>query len=245
MVVATKARRHGKTMTPRPLRRRPSGLLLAAACALAAGGCTPVGMAVGAGAMVGTAAAEERGLDGAARDVEIKVTLLKRFDEKGVLFRGVAATIMEGRVLLTGQTSEAAVLDEAVRIAWSIDGVKEVINEVVLTPEPATGTAARDALIEADLRAALTFDGEVLAINYALDVEDGVVYLLGIAQSEAERRRVVAHARGTDYVRRVVDYSILKTDRRRAHRRTPPPGVVPAAAPDTDTAPATAEEARP
>lgn len=221
-------------MTPTAVRRRPLGLMLpaaalAAAATATAAGCTPVGAVVGAGAMVGTAAAEERGIAGTARDVEIKLALLKRYEEEDVLFRGIAATVMEGRLLLTGQTSDAAVLAGAVRIAWSMDGVKEVINEVVLTPTPATGTAARDALIEADLRAALMFDSDILAINYALEVEDGIIYLLGIAQSDAERNRVVAHARGTDYVRRVVDHSILKTDPRRFATAAVPPA--PAMAP--------------
>lgn len=207
-------------MTPTLLRRRPLwATFLPVVLAVAGAGCTPVGAALTAGAMVGTAAAEERGIGGTAKDVEIKLTLLKRYDEAGVLFRGIAGVVMEGRLLLTGQTSDAAVLDQAVRIAWSIDGVKEVINEVVLTATPATGTDARDALIEADLRAAIMFDSEVLAINYAIDVDDSIVYLLGIAQSEAERRRVMAHARGTDYVRRVVDHTILKTDPRRQEAR--------------------------
>lgn len=212
-------------MTPRQQRRRPRWVLILPAAVVATAGCTPVGAAIGAGAMVGTAVAEERGLDGTARDVEIKLTLLKRYDDRNVLFRGIAATVMEGRVLLTGQITDAAVLDEAVRIAWRVDGVREVINEVVLTDRPEPGTDLRDALIEADLRQALMFDTSVLAINYAVEVEDGIVYLLGIAQSETERRRAVAHARATNYVRRVVDHTILKTDPRRAV--APPPAAVP------------------
>ncbi len=203
-------------MTPIQQRRRPRWVLILPAALLAMAGCTPVGAVIGAGAMVGTAVAEERGLDGTAKDVEIKLTLLKRYDDGDVLFRGIAATVMEGRVLLTGQITDAAVLDEAVRLAWRVDGVKDVINEVVLTDRPESGTDLRDALIEADLRQALMFDTSILAINYAVEVEDGIVYLLGIAQSETERQRAVAHARATSYVRRVVDHSILKTDPRRA-----------------------------
>ena len=43
----------------------------------------------------------------------------------------------------------------------------------------------------------------------------GAVYLMGIAVSEEEVERVRNHARQIKYVRRVVNYVIMKTDSRR------------------------------
>lgn len=186
--------------------------------------CTPVGTAVGAGAVVATAVAEERGVGGSAEDTGIKLALLKRYGEEDVLFRGIGTTVFDGRVLLTGQVPDPALRDRAVALAGAVDGVVAVIDEIAVTPDPEEGIGPRDALIQADLRRAIMFDPQVLAINYAIEVEDGIVYLLGIAQSDAERRRVLAHARGTDYVRRVVDHVLLKTDPRRRDRPAPAGG---------------------
>ena len=39
---------------------------------------------------------------------------------------------------------------------------------------------------------------------------NGTVYLMGIAQNQAELNRVKNHARGLDYVRRVISHVRLK-----------------------------------
>ncbi|WP_404381793.1 BON domain-containing protein [Caenispirillum salinarum] len=189
----------------------------------AATGCTPVGAAVGAGAMVATAAAEERGVGGSARDVRISLEIIDRFDDEGVLFEGIGATVFDGRVLLTGAVADADLHGKALALAGSVEGVRTIIDRVTVTPDPEGGTGPRDALVTAELRKAIMFDPEVLAINYAIEVEDGIVHLLGIAQSERERRRVIAHARGTDFVRGIEDHVLLKTDPRRSD-----PGARPA-----------------
>lgn len=180
-----------------------------------AAGCTPLGTAVGAGAMVATAAAEERGIDGAAADARISLEIVSRFEAEGVLFKGIGATVFDRRVLLTGAVRDADLHGKALELAGSVEGVREVIDRVRVTPTPQSGTGPRDALVAAELRQAIMFDPEVLAINYAIEVEDGIVYLLGIAQSERERARVIAHARGTDFVRGIEDHVLLKTDPRR------------------------------
>lgn len=204
--------------------RRPLGPAAGLAVMLAvSASCSPVGTAIGAGAMVVTAAAEERGLEGAAADVRIRVAVLERYQLEGVLFQGIGITVFDRRVLLTGEVEDATLRDRAVHLARLVEGVTEVLDEVRVTTTPEEGMGPRDALIEADLRRAIMFDAEVLAINYAIEVEDGIVYLLGVAQSDAERRRVVAHARGLSYVRAVVDHVRLKTDPRRG---APARGVV-------------------
>ena len=58
-------------------------------------------------------------------------------------------------------------------------------------------------------------DGDVLSINYSVETVNGTVYLIGIAQDEAELVRVIEHARGIEDVKRVVSHVVLKDDRRR------------------------------
>lgn len=233
------SRRHVPFPTPprpaapprRTARLAVAGLAAGAVAVLLPGlaACSPVGTAVGAGAMVATAAAEERGISGAADDAGIKLTVLRRYAEEEVLFQGIGTTVFDGRVLLTGQVPDADLKARAIALAAGVGGVSEVIDHVAVTPAPENGTGPRDALIQADLRRLIMFDPEILAINYAIEVEDGIVYLLGIAQSRAERDRALAHARGTGYVRGVVDLVRLKTDPRRKRPARTGPAEAPAA----------------
>ena len=56
---------------------------------------------------------------------------------------------------------------------------------------------------------------EVLSINYSIETVNGTVYLLGIAQDDAELVRVIEHARGIENVKRVVSHVVVKDDPRR------------------------------
>ena len=101
---------------------------------------------------------------------------------------------------------------DAVRIAWGVDGVREVINEIVVSREGDSESFLRDRWIVSQLRSKLLFDREIRSINYSIETVAGVVYLMGIAQSEAELQRAIDHARDIAYVRRVVSYVQLKDD---------------------------------
>jgi osmotically-inducible protein OsmY len=189
-----------------------------AACAAAAlfalGGCA--GAVVGAGATAGTAAVQERGLDGAIVDARIQTTLNHgwlEYDKS--LFPHLASSVYEGRVLLTGVVKTEDQRGEIVRQAHVIRGVREVINEILVDPSGTTGTFARDSWISTQLRTKLLFDRDVLAINYSVETVRHTVYLFGVAQDKQELDRVINYARNTEYVSRVVNHVLLKTDPRR------------------------------
>ena len=108
-----------------------AGLMVAAALALS--GCG-AGMLVGAGATAGVAVAQERSVgdavDDAGIELQISEALLK---DSEVLFRKVDVEALEGRVLLTGNVSVADDRVKVARIAWKVEGVKEVLNELQIT----------------------------------------------------------------------------------------------------------------
>lgn len=192
---------------------------LAASAALAMAGLLSgcAGAVIGAGATAGVAAAEERGLDGAVDDTKIRAEINHYWFQHDVeMYRKVGLTISEGRVLLTGVVPTDAARADAVRLAWQAAGVREVLNEIAVRP---AGTDliddGRDVVISQTLKTRLLFDREIKNINYTVDVVDGVVYLMGIAQSEGELERVIAHARDISNVKRVVSHVRLKDDPRR------------------------------
>lgn len=184
---------------------------------LAGSGCTPVGAAVGAASTVGVAAVQERSLGDAASDTGIRLRLNDVFLSRDLaLFSAVDFAVVEGRVLLVGNVARPEDRDYAAREVWAIDGVVQLINELEVGPAPDLAQVADDRWTSGRLKAALLGDRSVADVNYWILVNDGTVYLLGVAQSEAEIQRVLAHARNIGGVRRVVNHVILKTDPRRA-----------------------------
>ncbi len=172
-------------------------------------GC--VSLAVGAGATVGTAAMQERGLGGAIEDTLINGKIAAAFIEHDVNLRDVSIEVHQGEVLLTGTVPKITDRVNAVRHAWQVEGVKTVINEIQITDSSDILDIARDVWVTAQLRLRLTFDGKVRAINYAVDTVNGTVYLMGIAQSEEELTRVQDHARVVKYVRRIISHVRIKS----------------------------------
>ena len=190
-------------------------LLLTGICILPLSGCAS--FVIGAGATAGVAAFQERGLDGAVSDTAITAEIWQKFlakDEK--LFLDIEIEVVEGEVLLAGHVPDVTNQLEAVRLSWQVDGVRSVINEIEVGSEGFSFVdSAGDLLITTKIKAALMFDGDVFAINYSIETVNGTVYLMGIAQNDIERNRVISHARETSYVKRVVSHIRLKDDANR------------------------------
>lgn len=180
-------------------------------------GCTPVGVVVGAGATAGSIALEERGFEQGVKDRATEAAIAKQLlDFEFDAFRHINIEVVENRVLLTGVVAQQDHRVEAVKIAWAREGVTDVINEVIVGDAKSLLDSSKDAWIVAQLRTAVTLDEQIKAVNYSFEAVGGIVYLFGIAQNEAEIKRVTAHAREIDSVRRVVSHHmLLKSDPRR------------------------------
>lgn len=181
------------------------------AAVLSTASCGPVGLAIGAGAGAGIAAYQERGIDGVARDVALSSRILGEYARADHhIFTDISVEVYESRALLTGQVKTEQERADAVRLAWSVAGVEDVINEIHVTEDGGLLDTARDTWITTQLETKLTFDERILAINYVLETVGGTVYLLGIAQDDAELQRVIDHIRSIDYVQRIVSYVRVK-----------------------------------
>jgi osmotically-inducible protein OsmY len=171
-------------------------------------GCA--GTLIGAGAAAGTAAYSERGLDGAAKDLKMETAVHAAFLESNQsLTLKVGVEVYEGRILLTGVAESEAMRAEAVRLAHGVAGVREVLNEIQLAGGGALNFT-RDSWITAQLKTKITFDKEIMAVNYAIETVNGTIYLIGISQTKAEIDRVIAHARNIDYTQNVISHVRVK-----------------------------------
>ena len=182
--------------------------VLTVAVVLQLTGC--VGMVVGGAATAGVAAYQERGVKGVAIDTATATKIrAKLLEADKNLFGDVGLEVYEGRVLLTGRVPTEEMRAQAVRIAWSVADVKDVINEVVISENPLSDMA-NDSWITTQLKTKMTLDTDILAINYSIETVGAVIYLIGIAQDDAELKRVMNHARSIKYVKRVVNHVRIK-----------------------------------
>lgn len=184
---------------------RLSRFALLALASLGLAGCALPGMGVGATA--GVAVAQERSVGNALDDGIITITVSSNLLQYNIdLFQAVDVEVVEGRVLLTGKVEQPDHRVQAVRLAWLADGVVEVLNEIQVTDQGGIVDYARDTWISTQLRTKLLLDMAVRAINYNIEVVNGVVYMIGIAQDQGELERVTNHARTIKNVIKVVSH---------------------------------------
>lgn len=177
-------------------------------------GCVP--MVAAGSAVAGTVIVEERSagdkLDDNILAVKIRDMYSKaQFEE---LLSRISVTVYEGRVMLVGSVKEQKYITEAVDIAWKVNGVKEVISELVVSSVDIK-SYSKDTFIANTVRSKLLFGEDILSVNYKVDANNSTVYLLGIAQSQEELNKVINIARSVKGVKQVVNHVVLKDDVRR------------------------------
>ncbi len=152
----------------------------------------------------------------------------------------LAATVYEGRVLITGRVPNPDWRAEAVKRAWQVENVKEVYDEIEVGPDTHFMDEARDTVISTRLRNDMRFDTHIRSINYTVKTENGVVYIIGTARSREELNRVTDYARNTPNVRRVVSYVRIRSGEPPGPQTgSAPPPAAPPAADDTPPGAAT------
>jgi len=176
--------------------------------------CFPIVAA--SSAVVGTAIAEERSagdkLDDNILAIKIRDMYSKaQFEE---LLSRISVTVYEGRVMLVGSVKEQKYVTQAIDIAWKVNGVKEVISELVVSPI-GIKSYSKDTFIANTVRSKLLFGEDILSVNYKIDANNSTVYLLGIAQNQEELDKVINIARSVKGVKQVVNHVVLKDDVRR------------------------------
>ena len=162
-------------------------------------------------------ASQERSVGDAVDDLTIRTALNEAFFREDIkLLSDVSFAVIEGRVLLKGTVIEPEDRIRAIKLAWSVDGVREIINEIQVTNEGGIINYARDTWVSTQLKSLILFDKDIQSINYNIETINGSVYVIGIAQSQKELDQIINHARTITDVKKVVSHVVLKNDPRRA-----------------------------
>ena len=159
-------------------------------------------------ATAGVTKGDERNLarsvqDGNAARV-IRARMKRTYDYD---FKGVDVEVAQSIVLLSGNVPTQKDKIEAARIAWSARGIEQVGNEILVDDGQSLGRNIKDGILEKSVRARLTVDKYVKARNFNIETNDGIVYVLGVARTEAELKRAAQIAATTKGAKQVVSYA--------------------------------------
>ncbi len=191
------------------------GVFLIAMAGLQA--CVP--LVIGGATETAVVVAQERTVGSAIDDTGILLQIKNLYAKEDYkdLLANVEIKVVEGRVLLTGNVDKPESQIEAVKLAWQIPNVKEVMNEVQINDKSGIWNYTKDVWISTQVRARLLFGKDIHNINYSVITVNQVVYLMGIAQNQEELNRATNVASSTNYVQRVVSYVRMKDDPRRGY----------------------------
>jgi osmotically-inducible protein OsmY len=171
-------------------------------------------------AIVGTTgmiATDSRSSGNIVDDALIVSKIKVKFGEKDLnnLLTKTSINSYEGRVMLTGTVKNLDVKKEAEKWAWSVEKVKEVVNEIKVN-ENGPKNKLTDTAISAKFKSKLILEKGVKSSNYVYDVNDGIMYIMGVAQNETEKKKVIKLAKHTSGVEGVVSHVIMSDDIRRS-----------------------------
>ena len=138
-------------------------------------------------------------------------------------------TAYNRRLLITGETPSEEAKSGIEAKVRTIDGIREVYNELGIGPASSLGSRSTDSFITSKVKARLVDSNQVSANHVKVVTERGIVYLMGIV-SEREAKVAVAVARTTDGVRKVVNVmevvsedEVRHIDNQTLGARNPPP----------------------
>ena len=168
---------------------------------------------VAGGVATVTTATKEKGIGGSVSDTQISATIkTKLYQKDQEIHRRVGVNVQDGEVLLTGSLATRELIDEVEQIAWSVQGVKKVMNDMGISSDDSFGLTqgTTDSWITTQLKSSMLFDSSIKSINYSLKTVSGVVYIMGVAQDKSELNKVVQLARTTKGVQKVQSYVKIK-----------------------------------
>ncbi|MCF6221096.1 MAG: BON domain-containing protein [Robiginitomaculum sp.] len=184
-------------------------LISASVFALLTTGCTTVMTA-------GVKKGDERNLARSLNDVNASRAIKARMGRvEGFKLSGVDVEVAEGIVVLSGNVPREEDRIEAERIAWSGPAILQVGNEILIKERQGLVRNTKDGVLNNSVRARLIATKAVKARNYSIEVNDGVVYLLGVARTPQELAMATQIASTTKGTVEVISYVKVAADNSR------------------------------
>ena len=173
--------------------------------------CSPANVLATGGATGMVVAEGDRSLGTVVDDATIKINIAAKFiNSNDNLFIDISASVLEGRVLLTGLVDNQEIRIEAVRKVWEVEGVKEVVNEIQIGSRTSIKEYAQDVWITAQVRGLAAKEIGLRSVAYNFETIQGKIYIVGITSRPEQLETLIDIAKTIKGVKEIVNYVIVK-----------------------------------
>ena len=170
-------------------------------------GCQFIGTAYNIGSKVGAVVIDERELSDDWNDTKINMSIRTAFLKDKINYvLDVEITVFEGEVLLNGAIPTIEDMERIVEIAWKTKGVSKVYNYIRVANPPNLATTTKDAFIASSIRTELMMTSGIRSVNYKITLDEGILYMMGIAKNAEELQAVMNIIYATNGVERVISH---------------------------------------
>ena len=128
--------------------------------------------------------------------------------DKKYLF-SVKSKVLDGRIFLTGKVDDPEEKLKLTKMAWEIQGVRSVRNDIKVKEDFNFKQSAKDILITSQLRTALILNRNIKASNYQIDTYKKKIYIYGISITSDEKEEVINEAKQILDVKNVIASILL------------------------------------
>ena len=175
--------------------------------------CTPVGVVASGGATTMVVAEGDRSLGTVIDDATIKILIAQKFlASEDNLFIDIDASVIEGRVLLTGIVNTQETRINAVKKVWEIDGVKEIINEIEVGDSTTLKEYGKDLWINTQVKGIAAKTLGLRALSYNFETIKGKIYIAGITSKKEQVDNLIDSIKNIKGVKEIVNYVIVKEE---------------------------------
>lgn len=186
-------------------------VLAAAAATVGLSGCAPI--LIGGAAVTSATVITDRRTTGSIVDDEVleKRVRYEIGEVIGHEKHHVVVTSYEGKVLLTGEVLTAADRQKAQDTAVKSVGVHSVINELAVMTPATVGAVLSDSMLATKVRSSIIGTKKISLNQMKVDVQRGIVYLMGIVTID-EARTATKVAAGVSGVQQVVTCFTIESE---------------------------------
>ena len=186
-------------------------VLAAAVATVGLSGCAPI--LIGGAAVTSATVITDRRTTGSIVDDEVLEKRV-RYEIGEVIGHEkhlVVVTSYEGKVLLTGEVLTAADRQKAQDTAVKSVGVHSVINELAVMTPATVGAVLSDSMLATKVRSSIIGTKKISLNQMKVDVQRGIVYLMGIVTID-EARTATKVAAGVSGVQQVVTCFTIESE---------------------------------
>lgn len=186
-------------------------VLAAAVATVGLSGCAPI--LIGGAAVTSATVITDRRTTGSIVDDEVleKRVRYEIGEVIGHEKHHVVVTSYEGKVLLTGEVLTAADRQKAQDTAVKSVGVRSVINELAVMTPATVGAVLSDSMLATKVRSSIIGTKKISLNQMKVDVQRGIVYLMGIVTID-EARTATKVAAGVSGVQQVVTCFTIESE---------------------------------